>query len=115
MIQKRVESCTKTFIDKYKFKNKQELYKIDFDILKSIIFDCADMVKTLDDKMKNNNYDTYIIYDEYEENEFLDLNNNVIGYEKIPKKIIKKSSKKSFKKTTKKTSKKASRKTTKKH
>lgn len=79
---KRVESCTKVFIDKHKFKNKQELYKIDFDIFKSVIFNCADMVKTLDDKMKNNDYDTYVIYDEYEENEFLDLEGNVIGTKK---------------------------------
>lgn len=103
---KRVESCTKVFIDKYKFKNKQELYKIDFDILKSVIFNCADMVKTLDDKMKEKKYDTYVVYDEYEENEFLDLNNNVIGYEKIPKKSSKKVIKKTSKKITKKSSKK---------
>ena len=42
---KKVENCTKIFIEKYKFKNKQELYKIDYDILKSVVFDCANMTK----------------------------------------------------------------------
>ena len=79
---KKVENCTKIFIEKYKFKNKQELYKIDYDILKNIVFDCANMTKNFDDKIKNkNDYDTYVVYDEYEENEILDLDNNVIGYE----------------------------------
>ena len=40
---KQVENCTKVFIEKYKFKNKQELYKIEHDKLKSIVFDCAQM------------------------------------------------------------------------
>ena len=39
----QVENCVKVFVDKFKFKNKQELYKIDYNILKSIVFDCADM------------------------------------------------------------------------
>lgn len=96
---KQVENCTKIFIKKYKFKNNQELYKIDYDILKKVVFDCADMTKTFHEKIKESNkYDTYVVYDEYEENEFLDLDNNVIGYEKIPKTIIKKTSKKTGKK-----------------
>lgn len=41
----QVENCVKVFVDKFKFKNKQELYKIDYNILKSIVFDCADMLK----------------------------------------------------------------------
>ena len=91
----RVESCTKSLIEKYQFKNKQELYKIDYDVLKSTIFDCADLIKSLDEKVENSKkYDTYVVYDEFEENEYLDLNNNVIGYEKIAKKSSKKPSKK---------------------
>ena len=86
---KKVEQCTKMFIEKYKFKNKQELYKIDHDILKSIAFDCAELNKSITEKMKNyNKYDTYVVYDEFEENEYLDLENNIIGYEKKP--LIKK-------------------------
>ena len=98
----RVESCTKSLIEKYQFKNKQELYKIDYDVLKSAIFDCADLVKSLDEKVENSKkYDTYVVYDEFEETEYLDLNNNVIGYEKTPKKSSKKPSKKLSKKPSK--------------
>lgn len=106
----RVESCTKALIEKYQFKNKQELYKIDYDVLKLAIFDCADMIKSLDEKMKNNqNYDTYVVYDEFEEYEYLDINNNIIGYEKKPlKKISKKLSKIQSKKLSKIQSKKSS-------
>ena len=102
---KQVEKCVKILIDKHKFKNKQELYKINYDILKSITFECANMFQSIENKIKNNKdiYDTYVVYDEYEENEFIDLDNNVIGYEKIP---IKKSSKKSSKKPSTKLSKK---------
>jgi phage anti-repressor protein len=99
---KQVENCTKVFIDKYKFKNKQELYKIEHDKLKSIVFDCAQMTQSIKDKIKEKQLDTYVVYDEFEENEFLDLDNKVIGYEKIQKKTSKKSSKKTSKKTSKK-------------
>jgi len=93
---KKVEKCTKIFIDDYKFKNKQELYKIDHDLLKSIVFDCANMNKTIEEKIKESDkYDSYIVYDEFEEKEYLDLKNNIIGYEKIQKSKSVKSSKKS--------------------
>jgi hypothetical protein len=109
---KQVENCTKIFIDKFKFKNKQELYKIDYNILKKIVFSCADMSNEFNNEIDNNNkYDTYIVYDEFEEYEFIDLNNNVIGYEKN---YLKKSSKKSSKKLSKKLSKKITKKLSKK-
>ena len=58
--------------------------------MKLLVFDCANLAKSIDDKIKNGDkYDTYIVYDEFEENYFLDLNNNVIGYEKINKKSSK--------------------------
>lgn len=86
----KVEKCTKNYIQKYKFKNNQELYKIDHDLLKTIIFDCADFDKTMYDKISNyEKYDSYIIYDEYNEVEYLDVDNNTIGYEETKK--IKKS------------------------
>ena len=59
-------------------------------------------------------YDTYIVYDDSKSVEFLDVNNNVIGYEKGMKKVSKKSSKKSSKKLSKKSSKKLSKKLSKK-
>ena len=55
------------------------------------------------ESLKNKtDYDTYIVYDDSKSVEFLDVNNNVIGYEKGMKKVSKKSSKKIIKKTTKK-------------
>jgi len=62
---KKVEKCTKVFIKKFKFKNKQELYKIDHDLLKQFVFSCADMTQSLHDKFNEyrNKYDTYVVYD----------------------------------------------------
>lgn len=73
------------------------------------------MDKMVAENLKNKtDYDTYIVYDDSNSVEFLDVNNNVIGYEKGMKKVSKKSSKKSTKKTTKKSTKKTTKKTTKK-
>ena len=53
--------------------------------------------------IKNNtDYDAYIVYDDSKSIEFLDINNNVIGYEKGIKKVSKKTSKKTTIKSTKK-------------
>lgn len=114
---KKVENCVRVFAEKFKFKNKQELYKIDHDLLKQLAFSCADMTRTLHEKITKheNKYDTYVVYDEFEENEFLDINNNVVGYEKIPKKSSRKSSRKTSRKSSRKTPKKSSRKTSKKN
>ena len=35
------EVCIKVFINKYKFKGNQELYKIDLYTLKNDVFDCV--------------------------------------------------------------------------
>jgi hypothetical protein len=92
---KDVEGLSKIFINEHKFKNKRELYKIDFDILKSVVFNSAEMKQHINEKFEEyDKYDTYVVYDEFEENEYLDLDNNIIGYEKMPKTIkIKKQSK----------------------
>lgn len=66
---KEIEKCTKIFVDKYKFKNNQELYKIDFDILKSIVFKCAEINKKsieFIDNIKSTESDYYVLYDENE-------------------------------------------------
>lgn len=36
-----VENCTKIFLKDYKYKENKELYKIDIDVMKQVIFDCA--------------------------------------------------------------------------
>ena len=82
----RVENCIKSLTSEFKFRNKQELYKIDFDVMKSVVFECANMSKSLDDKiLDREKYDTYIMYDEYDEYELLDLNDEVVGYGKKQK------------------------------
>jgi phage anti-repressor protein len=88
---KKVEDCTKVFTKKNIVRGKQELYKIDFDTLKSIIFNCAFLTKQFNEIISiNKDFDSYIVYDEGT-NEYLDENNNIIGFEKIVKKTSKKS------------------------
>jgi phage anti-repressor protein len=110
---KQVEQCIKIFLKDYEYKKGHEIYKIDIDLIKSVIFSCNE----LNNIKEHKNSDAYIIYDEYDKLEsinYLDNDNNIIGYEKIIKKTSKKTSKKASKKTSKKASKKASKKTSKK-
>ena len=108
---KKVEECMKVFVNKYKFKGNQELYKIDLDTLKNVVFDCAILNETFEGMIKNSkDLDSYIVYNE---EEYLDEDNNTIGYDVI-KKVSNKSSKKSTKKASKKASKKSSKKSSKK-
>jgi phage anti-repressor protein len=92
---KQIESCAKIFTKKYQYKENKEIYKIDFNVLKSVIVECAEIHKKFKDYVKNNkkDYDTYIIFDESKSIDYLDLNGNIIGHEKGTK-IIKKNSKK---------------------
>ena len=100
---KRVENCAKIFLKDSRYRASQELYKTDIDKIKRLVFECAMMDKMVAESLKNKtDYDTYIVYDDSKSVEFLDVNNNVIGYEKGMKKVSKKSSKKIIKKTTKK-------------
>ncbi len=96
---KQIESCAKIFTKDYQYKEHKEIYKIDFDLLKSVLVECSEMHKKFTDYVKNtkNDYDTYVVFDDTKTVEYLDLNGNVIGYEKGIK-PIKKSSKKSSKK-----------------
>jgi phage anti-repressor protein len=98
---KKVEDCMKVFADKYKLRGKQELYKINLDTLKNIVFDCAILNDAFNKMIENNkDLDSYIVYNE-EEEDYLDKDNNKIGYDMI-KKPIKKLSKKTSKKSSKK-------------
>jgi hypothetical protein len=88
---KKVEDCIKVFVNKYKFRGIQELYKIDLDILKNVVFDCAILNERFNEMIKNNKeLDSYIVYNE---EEYLDKDNNNIGFDMV-KKPSKKSSKK---------------------
>ena len=90
---KKVEDCMKVFANKHKLRGNQELYKIDLDLLKNIIFDCAILNDTFNKIIENNkDLDSYIVYneEEEEEEEYLDNNNNKIGFDMIKKPIKKK-------------------------
>jgi phage anti-repressor protein len=88
---KIVEKCMKIFIKNYKFKENQELYKIDFEILKKVIFSCAEIQNYISNEIKNmdnKKYDTYIVYDETKDIDYLNDNDEIIDYNKGKKKII---------------------------
>jgi len=83
---KKVENCVKLFVKDYKYKGNKELYKMDFDILKETIFGCTELNGIVDkstiDKMKDSKkYDTYVVYDDSKNIEYIDLKGNVVGYE----------------------------------
>jgi hypothetical protein len=78
---KRVEQCAKLFAKAYQYKGNKELYKMHNDALKSIVFDCAKLDKSVIDRMKNPNLDTYIVYDDSKDIEYLNLSGEVIGAE----------------------------------
>jgi hypothetical protein len=60
---------------------------MDIDKLKQIIFNCVMIKNNIDNYDSNNikNYDTYVIFDDGDNIEYLDTKNNKIGYEKIIK------------------------------
>jgi len=62
-----VENCCKLFLKKYQYRGSTELYKVDIDIIRKAIFDCASTDKNLVDLEteinKNNNVDAYVVFD----------------------------------------------------
>ena len=102
---KKVEKCTKIFVKKFQYKGNKELYKMDIDDLKKSIFGCAEldemMNKSTIDKMNDTKkYDTYIVYDDSKSIEYINLNGDVIGYEKqLLRKAVPKNEKKLLRKS----------------
>ena len=112
--KKDVENCVKKLSHKYQFKKNQEIYKVDIDIIKKHIFDCA-TVYTNDIELYNNkNVDSYIIFDNINETTMYKKDKDNVKAIKTSKKGSKKASKKGSKKASKKVSKKASKKASKK-
>jgi hypothetical protein len=80
---KKVENCAKIFLKTKQFKANKELYQENLELLKDIIYKCADMDKIMIDSINNDKkYDTYVIFDDSKSIEYLDLNGEVIGWEK---------------------------------
>ena len=85
----KVENCTKIFLEQYRYRGKSELYKVDVDFLKSLLFDCAEIGGTIYKKNMMKKYDVYVMYDDYDnafgDIEYLNENNEVVKYKKILK------------------------------
>ena len=60
------ENCVKKLIKNNKFKPNKEVYKVDFDILKQMIADCATLHKKYHEINNQNNVDSYIIFEDNE-------------------------------------------------
>lgn len=107
---KKIEKCVKLVGNNKKYKIGKELYKMDFDSLKAITVECAILHDNFFDNIERNKYDSYIIYDESKNANIVDLDGNIIGYEKGIKKVSKKTTKTINKKTSKKVNRKTSKK-----
>lgn len=68
-----IENCSKILLDKYNYKKGKELYKVDFDVIRGIIIDCAiavnnrnttEFIKNKLNKLNKNNIKSYIMYQE---------------------------------------------------
>lgn len=58
-----MEKCVKRLIKSYKFKPGKEIYKIDLELLKDSIFDCASLELKYIESYSNKNVDSYIVFD----------------------------------------------------
>ena len=84
---KEIEKCTKMIIEKTKVRGNQELYKIDLNILKDVIMECAGLNDFFNNSIEKNKsektkYTLHIVFDDTQTIEYLDLDNNVTGIEK---------------------------------
>lgn len=79
---KRVEQCSKAFVKVKQYKGNKELYKLECDTLKKVVMGCAEIDKGFAaDLAKNKDLDTYVVFDDSENIEYLNLSGDVIGME----------------------------------
>jgi len=79
---KRVEQCSKAFVKAKQYKGNRELYKLECDTLKKVVMGCAEIDKGFaTDLAKNKDLDTYVVFDDSENIEYLNLNGDIIGME----------------------------------
>jgi hypothetical protein len=64
--RKDVENCVKKMSQKYQFKKNQEIYKVNIDIIKKHIFDCASVYTNDIELYNNKNVNSYIIFESSE-------------------------------------------------
>jgi hypothetical protein len=81
---KKVEKCTKLFIKVKQFKANKELYQADFDYLKKTIYNCAELDDNLKIQIeKDDKFDSYVVFDDNNTIEYLQLNDNGTGHSKV--------------------------------
>jgi hypothetical protein len=68
-----VENCVKSLIMEHRFKPKQEIYKVDIDIIKNTISDCALLDIKYNDAYKNKDIDAYIIFDDPDNKKLINI------------------------------------------
>jgi hypothetical protein len=99
---KKVENCSKMFLKIKRFKTNKELYKINLDYLKQTIYTCAKLDDELIKQINNTySYDSYIIFDDSNKLDYLNLNTETINNSKLLFKYSKKKYKNSVLKTKK--------------
>ena len=59
-----VENCVKDLISDHQFKPNQEIYKVNIDVIKSAMVDCAMLKKKYKEIYKNDEVESYVIFDE---------------------------------------------------
>ena len=80
-----VENCVKSLIMRHRYKPKQEIYKVNIEIIKNAISDCASLDIKYNDSYDNKDIDAYIIFDDPDIKKLKDI-------KKLPKKKSKKNS-----------------------
>ena len=86
---KQIETCSKVILEKSKVRGKQEIYKIDPELIKEIITGCAELNDIVNKKNNKGKYNLHIVFDDTKTIEYLDLDNNVIISEKSHKYVKK--------------------------
>ena len=79
-----VENCIKLFSKNFR-KGKKEQYNINYDTLKNIIFNCANIDKITHNKINDEKIDTYIIFDDSKNVNYININDekyNINSFDK---------------------------------
>ena len=85
-----VENCVKSLVMAHQFKPKQEIYKVNIDVIKNAISDCASVGIKYNDDYLNKDIDAYIVFDD-------PANNRKSKHSKIQSKNKKSNTKKNSK------------------
>lgn len=83
--KKAVEKCVKSFGENSKYIIGKELYKIDYDLLKDLVFSCGKIDKKFSKNICKNS-DSYVVFDDTKAKLYLDPYSKIINNKKNAKK-----------------------------